>query len=84
MSASGMRIRTRGRRGLQTDQRFNIRIEASCGELTAPVRVVWIRRIGFRSFEAGLEFHDLTAEMQSAVTAVARSAAVPETAAIPA
>lgn len=78
MSSSGMRVRMRGRRGLSEEDRFNVRIDASCGQLTVPARVVWLRRVGILSFEAGLEFHELSPEMRAAVNSVARSATARE------
>ncbi|MFG0330796.1 MAG: PilZ domain-containing protein [Phycisphaerales bacterium] len=75
ISASGIRVQRKGKPHRHEGERFMITLEAERGPVEAPVHLVRVRRIGFRTYELGLEFDEMTPEQRTAITAVARAAA---------
>jgi hypothetical protein len=55
LSLGGARISTRA----ELEGEVDLVIKADSGELTLPATVRWVRRVGFRKYEAGLMFLQL-------------------------
>ena len=60
LSGGGMRIRCATRLSSQ----MPVQLSTAKRRLTVQAKVAWVRRIGFRKYEVGLEFRDLTPETQ--------------------
>jgi len=75
MSASGMRILSKRKVSMQEGTLTEIRIGHPPTDIKVRVRIVWKYRRGFRQHEIGVEYDQLTPSLQSALCAVARSAA---------
>lgn len=58
LSGGGMRIRCSTRLSSQ----MNVKLWTAKRQLTVPAKVAWVRRLGFRKYEIGLEFLDMTPE----------------------
>ena len=56
LSGGGMRIRTTRRMSGLVD----VKLWTANQQATVKAKIVWTRRIGFRRYELGLEFRDLT------------------------
>jgi len=67
-SKSGMRLR---RKRIPT--RSNVRVKISDGETSVKVHavIVWVRKIGYRCYDLGLQFIDLSEEEKSIITQLA-------------
>lgn len=67
-SKSGMRLR---RKRIPT--RSNVRVKISDGETSVKVHadIVWVRKIGYRCYDLGLQFIDLSEEEMSIITQLA-------------
>ena len=76
LSASGMRVRAWGIRGLKANEHCDIRIRC-IGRMAFVVRgeIVWVKRHGFMKYEAGVHFVDVTPEQQEKLTEAARISA---------
>ncbi len=60
LSDGGLRIRCSTRLSSQMD----VKLWTANRQITVPAKVAWVRRIGFRKYEVGLEFGDLSPETQ--------------------
>ncbi len=60
LSGGGMRIR----RATRLSSQMDVRLWTANRQITVPAKVAWVRRIGFRKYEIGLEFRSLTAETE--------------------
>ncbi len=67
ISAGGMRLRSPRR----YSSRLTVDVWSASRRVTIPAEVVWTKRIGFRRYEIGLEFHDVTDEIAEHLTAFA-------------
>ena len=56
LSGGGLRIRCSTRLSSQMD----VKLWTAKRQITVPAKVAWVRRIGFRKYEIGLEFLDMT------------------------
>ena len=56
LSGGGLRIRRTTRLSSQMD----VKLWTPKRQIIVPAKVAWVRRIGFRKYEIGLEFRDLT------------------------
>jgi PilZ domain len=76
ISASGMRVKRRGRPIMEVGDALKISIEAEEDgpALTLNARVVWIERCGFRQHVYGMEFGDLSDEQKRGLGGLARVA----------
>ena len=60
LSGGGLRVRCPTRLSSQMD----VKLWTAKRQITVPAKVAWVRRIGFRKYEIGLEFRDLSPETQ--------------------
>jgi hypothetical protein len=60
LSGGGLRIRCSTRLSSQMD----VKLWTAKRQITVPAKVAWVRRIGFRKYEIGLEFRDLSPDTQ--------------------
>ncbi len=60
LSGGGLRIRCATR----LSSRMDVKLWTAKRQITVPAKVAWVRRIGFRKYEIGLEFGDLSPETQ--------------------
>ncbi len=60
LSGGGLRIRCTTR----LSSRMDVKLWTATRQITVPAKVAWARRIGFRKYEIGLEFGDLSPETQ--------------------
>ena len=56
LSGGGLRIR----RSTRLSSQMDVKLWTAKRQITVPAKVAWVRRIGFRKYEVGLEFRDLT------------------------
>ncbi|MBX3362431.1 MAG: PilZ domain-containing protein [Phycisphaeraceae bacterium] len=75
LSASGLRIRTTGKLSVRKGDAFSMTIETLDGPMLAPVRITWIRRVGFRRHEIGVAFVETGEALARALGTLARAAA---------
>ena len=61
LSDGGLRIRCSTRLSSQMD----VKLWTAKRQITVPAKVAWVRRIGFRKYEIGLEFRNLTPETRT-------------------
>jgi len=76
LSASGMRIKRRGKALMAVDDTFVITIKSPDDSmpLSISTRVIWIKREGFRKHLIGLAFIDLDSTTATRLAEVARNA----------
>lgn len=75
MSGSGMRVYTKKKPSNTVNDITMITINTMPKSLDVKIRIVWIHHVGFRKYELGLEYEDLTQGTRSAICAIARAAA---------
>jgi hypothetical protein len=75
LSASGMRVQAHKNPGLKTGQCIRALIGSVLGETSVDVRVIWCIKRGFRRFEIGLTFMELSPQVRGAIASIARMAA---------
>ena len=76
ISASGFRVRSKRYPGVKIGQNCQLTLRVEDHRLSVRVTTLWIRRLGYRHFEAGLEFIDMTPEAIQELHELARSASV--------
>lgn len=74
ISASGVRVRRRGRVRVAKGEEVSITLQFGGSKIPAKVRVAWTRRAGFWSHELGLEFIDITDASRKVITQLGRLA----------
>ena len=67
ISAGGLRLRSVRR----YTSRLTVDLWSAARRVTIPAEVVWTKRLGFRKYEIGLEFRDVTQEMAEHLTSFA-------------
>jgi hypothetical protein len=74
LSASGMRVKRRGRPLLDVGDELQLSIQVNADDISLKVslRVVRIERSGFRQHFYGMEFIDLTDDQKSQLSTLAR------------
>lgn len=75
LSGTGLRVQCKGRPGVPVNEPFGLTIHAPTGVVTAPVTAVWVRRVGFRTYEIGLRFGELGDDAKRQLAVIARDAA---------
>lgn len=75
LSASGLRVRATGKLPVRKGDAFSMTIETLDGPMLAPVRIAWIRRVGFRRHEIGVTFVETGEALARALGTLARAAA---------
>lgn len=79
ISDSGIRVRCKGKPDVETGQITTLHIECNNKACTLAAKIVWTHRIGFRVYEIGIEFSNLTPELRAALEGAARPSALDET-----
>lgn len=74
LSASGVRVRHKGRLKLRIGDQMAVSIRSGAFRTHVDARIIWLKKIGFRTFELGLEFVDLCPEAKKELLLLARSA----------
>lgn len=73
-SATGVRVLAKREvKPGENDSAIDIELQSDFDPVTVKVRVRWTRRLGFRRWEAGLEFVDVSDEVRSVLSEIARS-----------
>ena len=75
LSASGLRVRAKGRPIVEAGDRFSLSIQTLDGPMLAPVQVAWVKRCGFRKHEIGITFGETGPALTQALAALARASA---------
>ncbi len=75
LSASGLRVRGKGRPAVCVGDRFSLSIQTLDGPMLAPVQVAWVKRSGFRKHEIGITFGETGPALVRALAALARASA---------
>lgn len=75
LSASGLRVRAKGRVVVSKGDVFSMTIQTLEGPMLAPVCVAWVRRTGFRTHEIGITFREAGPALSRALSALARASA---------
>jgi hypothetical protein len=73
-SASGMKVRYRGRLQVERGQVVDMALHAAGSTQNVKARVVHIHKAGFRRHDLGLEFVEVTPEVSKGLLALARIA----------
>jgi hypothetical protein len=76
ISASGLRVRGRGRPPLARGQAATISVLTPAGLLAVDVGVAWARKAGWRHYEMGLTFINITPDVLEGVRSLLRGAMV--------
>lgn len=79
ISASGLRVRSRGKPVVKVGECMILTLQSVSTRLELPVEVVWVKKVGFRRYDVGLRFGDLPRAAREALTIMARAAAKRET-----
>lgn len=74
ISCSGLRVRRKGRPPISVGETFMIDLNAAGRVLRAPITLIYIRKIGWRTYDYGLEFGDIPDEIRSEFSQLARMA----------
>lgn len=64
LSSVGIRIRHKGRPRIDIDDTLELTIKTDDDSVQISGRVVWIMKIGFRRHDMGLEFVDVSGDVQ--------------------
>lgn len=72
-SATGMRILSKREIIQENDQPLMVRIDSAFDPIAVPVQVRWSRKLGWRRWETGLQFVELTEEAKAVLADIARS-----------
>ncbi len=75
MSASGVKVRRKGRRAVQLGDSFTITLKYGQFALPVDVRVVRLQKIGFRRYIFGLEFLEVNEHIRAKLAQLACVAA---------
>lgn len=74
LSAGGMRVAAKRDPGISADTVFDVRIDSPTGPCTVKAHVVWVTKRGWRRYELGVRFVELTPESRATLTLIARAA----------
>ena len=74
LSASGLRLCCKGKCRVNADQQLELKLQALEEQVVVTGRVVWTSKTGFRRYELGVEFVDLTDEQKRQLLTIARTA----------
>lgn len=72
ISASGMRVKHRGRFSTAKGETITTTIQVGATKIPAKVKIAWVRRAGFWSHQIGLEFVEMTDESRKVITQIGR------------
>ena len=75
-SATGMRVLSKREIRMEEGQNLLVDIESAFDPVTVPVAVKWSRKLGWRRYETGVQFVDLTDEAKAVLAEIARSVPV--------
>ena len=67
ISSGGMKLRSRTR----IQGKMKIKLWTHLRDATVPAQVVWTERLGFRKYDIGLQFYDVTDEIADTLSAFA-------------
>lgn len=74
LSASGLRVRHRGRVHVKIGDTVDLSLRILDDRIPLRAKIVWLKRVRFFSHEIGLEFVDLSEQARNAIHTVARVA----------
>ncbi len=77
LSMTGLRARCRGRPALQPGDAMTLVIESDTQCIRVSGRAVWVRRVGLRTFEVGVQFFDVRPGIAAALSQLARYGFIP-------
>lgn len=77
LSMTGLRARCRGRPALQRGDAMTLMIESDSQRIRVSGKAVWVRRVGLRTFEVGVQFFDVRPGIASALAQLARYGFIP-------
>jgi hypothetical protein len=72
-SSTGMRVLTKREIKINEDDTLEVRITSAFDPVTVPVAVRWSKKLGWRRYETGVQFVDLTDEARAVLAEIARS-----------
>jgi hypothetical protein len=72
LSATGMRVRRRGRQLVQKGDRVQVTLKSLLGQHVVKCEVMWVKRLGFLRYEYGLCFVDISPEESRAIIEIAQ------------
>ncbi len=79
LSSSGMRLLSTFKPPIAVGTPFSMVLIGLDNPVPVTCRAVWIRKSGWRAFQAGLMFVDMTTELRHAINTLARSVSMNET-----
>jgi len=79
VSASGVRVRGKGRPSIRVDDHVTMTLSCPAGEVVALLRCARLQRAGLFGFEAGLEFVQPTPELRRMLSFIAQTNSAAET-----
>ncbi len=71
ISSGGMRVLTRGKPRVSEGKVFPTHLRTPAGDLRVMCYTVWLKKIGFRRWELGVRFVDVTHDIRSALSVLA-------------
>ncbi|MEX2212640.1 MAG: PilZ domain-containing protein [Phycisphaeraceae bacterium] len=71
ISATGMRIQMKGRLQVTTGELFSLTVRSDRCAVEVQAKVMWIKEIGRKDNEVGLDFHDLNPSDAAAIRTMA-------------
>src|SRR3954470_19237754 len=83
LSAGGIRLRGRGKMPVCRGQIIPLTLKAHDSETVTKARVVHIRRVGLRTWEAGFAFVDLRPSLVNDIETLGKSGEIPQWTYIP-
>jgi len=72
-SSTGMRVLSKREIRLEEGESMLVRIESAFDPITVPVVVRWSKKLGWRRYETGVQFVELTDEARAVLADIARS-----------
>ena len=79
LSSSGMKLQCKTKPPIEVGTPFSMVLIGLDGPVPVTCKAMWIRKSGWRAFEAGVMFLEMTPELRAAVADLARSVCMNET-----
>ncbi len=73
LSAGGMRIRCTGSMGLREGDAVGLTLRAGNAPVPLPCKIVWMRKSGWRAWEIGVVFEQLSPNARQSLNTLARA-----------
>lgn len=79
LSSTGMKLMCKAKPPIEAGDVFSMVLIGLDSPVPVTCRAVWIRKSGWRAYQAGVTFMDMTPELRTAIAQLARSVCMNET-----